>query len=53
MNQWVNLSLSPQFPCKKPGGAAHTCNHNTVDCWDLLAAKFVPGLKKKDPVSRK
>lgn len=47
MNQWVNLSLSPQFPCKKPGGAAHTCNHNTVDCWDLLAAKFVPGLKKK------
>ena len=47
MNQWVNLSLSPQFPCKKPGGAAHTCNHNTVDCWDLLAATFVPGLKKK------
>ena len=41
MNQWVNLSLSPQSPCKMSGRAAHTCNHNTVDFWDLLAAKFV------------
>ena len=52
MTQWENWSLSPHSPCKKSGGAAHTCNHNTVDCWDLLAVNFVVGLKK-DPVSRK
>ena len=48
MTQWVNLSLSPQSPRKMSGRAAHTCNHNTVDFWDLLAAKFVLGFKKKD-----
>ena len=47
MTQWVNQSLSPHSPCKKSGGAAHTFNHNTVDCRDLLAVNFVVGLKKK------
>ena len=47
MTQWVNQSLSPHSPCKKSGGAAHTFNHNTVDCRDLLAVNFVVGLKKR------
>ena len=48
MTQWENWNLSPHSTCKKSGGAAHTFNHNTVDFWDLLAAKFVLGFKKKD-----